>query len=205
MEFLITGIVLGLSAGTSPGPLFALVVSESLRGTTADGIKVALSPLITDAPIILLCYFLLRQIQDLPLLLGVISCIGGVYVLYLGIQSLRVQPAAFKVSGRRRTAALWKGVVTNAASPHPYLFWISVGTPLMMRALETGALHIVLFLAGFYVCLVGAKTILAVVSGQSKRFLNESILVHVNRVMGVILIVFSLLLFYQAFRFFLQL
>jgi threonine/homoserine/homoserine lactone efflux protein len=47
-----TGIVLGLSAGLSPGPLMTLVVAESLKGGASAGIRIALAPLVTDAPII---------------------------------------------------------------------------------------------------------------------------------------------------------
>ncbi len=41
-EFLISGIILGLAAGTSPGPLLALVFSETLKYGKKEGIKIAL-------------------------------------------------------------------------------------------------------------------------------------------------------------------
>lgn len=49
--FLISGIIFGLSAGISPGPLLALVISETLKFGRKEGIKVAIAPLITDIPI----------------------------------------------------------------------------------------------------------------------------------------------------------
>ncbi|MDY6953588.1 MAG: LysE family translocator, partial [Thermodesulfobacteriota bacterium] len=54
MDTLAIGIVLGLSAGFAPGPLLALVISQTLRHNAVEGLKVALAPLVTDLPIILI-------------------------------------------------------------------------------------------------------------------------------------------------------
>lgn len=51
LEFLISGIVFGLAAGVAPGPLLALVFSETLKYGKKEGVTVAISPLITDLPI----------------------------------------------------------------------------------------------------------------------------------------------------------
>lgn len=50
LDFLFLGIALGLSAGLSPGPLQAIVISETLLKGKKEGIKVALAPLLTDLP-----------------------------------------------------------------------------------------------------------------------------------------------------------
>lgn len=204
LEFLATGVLLGLTAGFSPGPLFALVIAESIRGTTFDGIKVALSPLITDAPVIFLCYFLLRQMSNLTVLLGIISCLGGSYVFYLAITTLRARPLSASDLPEKRLGSLWKGVLTNAASPHPYLFWASVGVPLMVRAFQTARSCVFLFLFGFYACLIGAKITIAVLTGQSKHFASPRLLTIINRVTGVILLIFSALLLHQGVQYLLE-
>ena len=55
----------------------------------------------------------------------------------------------------RRAAAV------NALSPHPWLFWATVGGPLLVQAGEESAALAVAFVAGFYVTLIGAKVALA--------------------------------------------
>ncbi|MEI6633029.1 MAG: hypothetical protein WCP22_04325 [Chlamydiota bacterium] len=57
--FLGVGVVLGLSAGLSPGPLLALVVSQTLAHGVREGVKVAFVPLVTDLPVILIALFVL--------------------------------------------------------------------------------------------------------------------------------------------------
>ena len=54
MFFITAGAALGLSAGFSPGPLLTLVLTETLHHGVKAGIRVALAPMITDAPIIVL-------------------------------------------------------------------------------------------------------------------------------------------------------
>ena len=87
--FLGAGIVLGLSAGLSPGPLLALVMAHSLRHGSREGAKVALAPLLTDLPIILIAVLILKQFSSIQIVLGVVSIIGGLFVTYLAYESLR--------------------------------------------------------------------------------------------------------------------
>lgn len=49
LYFLTVGTVLGLSAGFAPGPLLALVISETLRHGIPAGVRVALAPIIVSA------------------------------------------------------------------------------------------------------------------------------------------------------------
>ena len=89
--FWMIGTLLGLSAGLSPGPLLTLLVSETLRHDYRAGIKVAISPMITDLPIILLTVFILGQLSGFHSLLGVISLIGGLVLLSMGYKSFRLK------------------------------------------------------------------------------------------------------------------
>jgi hypothetical protein len=50
---LATGAFLGLSCGLAPGPLLALLLAQTLRHGPREGCKIALTPLVADAPIIL--------------------------------------------------------------------------------------------------------------------------------------------------------
>ncbi|MES9860524.1 MAG: hypothetical protein ABW157_19515 [Candidatus Thiodiazotropha sp. LLP2] len=71
------GIVLGLSAGFSPGPLLTLVISETLQHDIRAGIKVAVAPIITDLPIIIFSLFIINEISGLYNILGLISLLVG--------------------------------------------------------------------------------------------------------------------------------
>ncbi|MBG0789977.1 MAG: LysE family translocator [Desulfovibrionaceae bacterium] len=193
-HYLFLGMVLGLSAGFSPGPLLALVISETLRHDIGAGVRVALSPLVTDAPIILLTLLFLSQLSGFKSVLGAVSLAGGGFILYMGWESLRTRGVVVEVEDARPRSLL-KGVLVNALSPHPYLFWLSVGGSIMAGALERGIASLVAFLLGFYVCLVGAKVVTAVLAGRSKAFLQGKVYAWIMRVLGLALCLLGVMLF----------
>lgn len=195
--FLTVGTVLGLSAGFSPGPLLALVISETLRHGMQAGVKVALAPIITDLPIILLTLLVLSKLSHFHNVLGVISLAGGLFILFMGWQSIRTRGIDMNI-GDAAPKSLSKGVVANALNPHPYLFWFSVGAPAMAKALSLHINALLAFLVSFYAFLVGSKILLAVLVGRSKSFLAGRAYISTMRILGLILIVFALALFYEG-------
>ncbi len=79
-SFLLSGVVFGLSAGFAPGPLTALVISETLKYNAVEGAKVALSPLITDLPIILFIFLALSRLAGIDGFVGAISLCGAGFI-----------------------------------------------------------------------------------------------------------------------------
>lgn len=196
-QYVLIGAVLGASAGVSPGPLLTLVISETLVHDIRSGIKVAMAPLVTDVPIIGLTLFVLSRLSGFNNVLGMVSLVGGAVVMTMGVQSIRTRGITMDMS-KRRPQSLIKGVLVNFLSPHPYLFWLSVGTPIMMRAKAQHLLSAVAFVLGFYVLLVGSKIFLAVLVGKSKRFLTGRAYIYTLRFLGCLLCLLSIFLFKEG-------
>lgn len=194
LSFLTIGAMLGLSAGFAPGPLLTLIVSETLQHDIKAGIKVALAPLITDLPIIVITIFLLAKIAIFQNILGVISIAGGCFILYLGIKNIKIK--GIEIPENVITPrSLQKGILVNALSPHPYFFWFSVGAPTTMKALEQSLGSAISFIVSFYALLVGAKIMLAVLTGKSRAFLYGNAYLFTMRLLGIFLLVFAGILF----------
>ncbi len=192
-EFLTLGIVLGLSAGLTPGPLLALVISETMRHGIRNGLRVAVSPIFTDLPIILLTLFVLAQLSEFKSILGVISLAGAAVILYMGIESMTPKSIVLNVPAPE-PKSLRKGILVNLLSPHPYLFWLSVGGAIMNRALSQGYPALLAFIGGFYVALIGAKILLTVLVGRSRSFLSGTVYKYIMCLLGLILCFLALLL-----------
>lgn len=191
---LAAGIVLGLSAGLAPGPLLALVITQTIRHNSREGIKVAAAPLITDMPIILFSVLILESLAGFHFLLGLISLGGGFYVLHLAYASLRTSPLVLQDSGQQ-PRSLSKGVLINFLNPHPYLFWVTVGAPLILKAGADSLVSALIFILCFYLSLVGSKVSVAMVVGRSRGFLTGKGYVYVMRALGALLAFFALFLF----------
>ena len=201
IEFLSAGTLLGLAAGFSPGPLLVLVISETLRHNIKAGLKVSIAPLVTDVPIILISLLLLNRLTGFKPVLGCISILGGLFILYLGYESLKTRGIEFNLTSAG-TGSFRKGVITNALNPHPYIFYMTVGAPIIFKSLNQNILSTVLFVGSFLFLLVGSKVVLALVVERSRSFLRGPVYIWVMRILGALLLLFSLILFRDGFRLF---
>jgi threonine/homoserine/homoserine lactone efflux protein len=201
VTFLTTGIILGLSAGFAPGPILALVISETLNHDKRAGIKVALAPIITDLPIIVLTLFILSKLSGFHTVLGIISILGGCFILYLGFANLRTKGMSVRLDNVK-PKSLQKGIIVNLLSPHPYLFWVSVGGPLTVKAMQHSIIAAAAFITSFYVLLVGSKIGLAILVGNYKSFLQGRIYINTMRTLGFVLVILAIFLFRDGLKLF---
>jgi threonine/homoserine/homoserine lactone efflux protein len=198
-ELLLSGLFMGLAAGISPGPLLALVIGETIRHDRRMGIRVAIAPLMTDVPIVLLSVFLLSRVAGYRNVLGAISLAGAAFLGYLAWESLTSrgleagnpapQPRSFR-----------KGLVTNVLSPHPYLFWLTVGAPVVIRAGESSLTAALLYILGFYLLLVGSKVAVAFVVDRTKAWIQGRAYLWFVRALGAVLAVFAILFLRDGLR-----
>ena len=199
INFLTIGTILGLSAGFAPGPLLTLVISETLQHDIQSGVKVALAPIITDLPIIILTLFILAKLSNFHNILGIISLIGGFFILFMGYESIRTKGVELNLQ-ETKTKSLTKGILANALSPHPYLFWFSVGAPTMTKAMRQNIIAPLAFIGSFYALLVGSKILLAILVGKSKSFLGGNVYIYIMRFLGLVLCVLAFALFCDGLR-----
>lgn len=167
LSFFLQGAALGLSALATPGPLQTLLISETLQGGFKRGARITLAPLITDAPIIVLMLVILTQVP--PVVVRVLSIVGGLFVLYLAwglarqwragttgnVAVVETRPIGWK--------GLWRASVVNWLNPNPYLFWALVGGPTLIAALNQSLWSGLAFLIGMYGVFVGGMLSIVVV------------------------------------------
>lgn len=191
---------MGLNAGISPGPLLALVIAASLRSGLAGGLLVALSPLITDLPIIVLSVLLVGSLP--PEAARWVGTLGGLVVVWMGIQTIRSGRKAVLPSEGDSQAELrrelWRGVTVNALNPHPYLFWATVGAPALVSGWRESPLHALAFLVPFYVLLVGSKAAIAWLVSRQSGGLSQAWYRRTLQGSGVLLLAMGIWLVWQA-------
>ena len=189
--------MLGLAAGLAPGPMLALVLSSTLQGGFAAGARVAAVPLLSDIPVVPLCVLVL---DELPVtLVAAIGIAGGAALAVTGIRSLRAPPlAAAPVPARRDVG---RAVLVNLTNPHPWIFWIGVGGPVLLRAADRSGWAAAGFVAAFYGLLVGTKVLLAggVAAGR-RRLLASRGMRFATRGAAALLVAAGVLLVVEGVR-----
>lgn len=198
--YLSLGLSMGLNAGISPGPLLALVVTASLRSGFSGGLLVALAPLVTDLPIIVLSVLVVGNLP--PEATRWVGIMGGLVVLWMGVGAIRTgRSATLPGEGTLRSEPkreLWRGVVVNLLNPHPYLFWAMVGGPALVSGWRESPLHALAFLAPFYVLLVGSKIAIAFLISRKAGGLPQEWYRRVLQGSGVLLVAMGIWLALQA-------
>ena len=201
LPFLISGILFGLVAGISPGPLLTLVISETIKHNKKEGIFVASAPILTDIPIVLLSVFVLAKLSSFNLVLGTISISGALFIVYLAYESITTKGIELNLQ-KVKAQSLRKGIITNFLNPHPYLFWIAVGAPTILKGYRVNVLSVVFFILGFYLFLVGSKIMVALMVDKSKSFLKSNTYVYIIRTLGFILLIFSVIFIKDGLNYF---
>jgi threonine/homoserine/homoserine lactone efflux protein len=186
MELLLAGLALGAGAGLAPGPLQALVISVSLSRGFAAGARVAASPLLSDVVVIVVSLLVLRSIPERAV--AVLGVAGGLFVVWLGVEALRDAAAEVEAGPRSGGGSLLRGALVNLLSPHPWIFWLTVGGPLLVAAWADSAASALAFLLGFYLLLVGSKVVLAAVVAGGRRRLSPTALRRAHLGAGLLLL-----------------
>ncbi len=198
MDALLFGLSLGFVAGITPGPLMTLVMTATLERGFRAGMLTAVAPLLTDAPVILLSLVALRQLPA-PFL-PVVSVIGGLFIITLGVQtvlSAQKPREVGKIEGASGRDVL-RGVAVNVLNPHPWIFWVGVGGPFLLRSWAEAHWHAAAFLASFFVLIVGTKIAIAWATAHGRRFLNAVWYQRILAGCGLLLIGLGALLAWQG-------
>lgn len=199
VDSLVLGLTLGVAAGISPGPLLVLVIVQTLRSGLRAGVATALAPLASDAVVVVVTLLVLNSLPGW--ILPAIGVVGGGYVIWLAAETWRAAPRpigadATEPLGSR--AALRRALVVNLISPHPWLTWGTVLGPLVLTTAKDGLGLAVLFVAGFYLTLIGSKVVLALVVARSRRVVTGSAYRWVMRVAAVLLVVLAIALIWES-------
>ncbi|MEO1367537.1 MAG: LysE family transporter [Acidobacteriota bacterium] len=186
LEALITGWSLGLAAGFSPGPLLTLVVTATLERGLGAGARVALAPLLTDLPIVVTALLVSSVLP--PLALALLSLGGGVFVIYLGVDTLRRSRRPMPTADGGEMKDLWRGALVNVLSPHPWLFWLGIGGPQVVGLGRASTLGASGFIGLFYAALVGSKLVIAALVAGGRKSLGGAGYRRVVALCGLLLV-----------------
>lgn len=156
ISYIIQGMVLGLAAATSPGPLQAFFLHQTMRNGWRQTLPAALAPLLSDGPIILLVLLVLTRTPDWMVRFVRIS--GGIFLIYLAASSIfelrRGREHEIDIDNEYQSGIV-KAIITNLLNPNPYIFWGVVAGPILVSAWRLSKSYSVGFILGFYMTLVG--------------------------------------------------
>lgn len=90
------------------------------------------------------------------------------------------------------------GIAANFLSPHPYLFWISVGAPTFIKASKSSLNEGFAFILAFYLLLIGSKIIVAILSERFSKMFSGGKYFLIIRGLGILLIILAGVMLYDG-------
>ncbi len=172
---MLLAISLAFAAAIQPGPLQAYLLSSVAQRGWTRTLPGALSPLLSDAPIILAALFMLTRLPDAASRL--LQAAGGLLLLYFawrGYQDWRRGPAADMSGAGRGSRTLLEAIGVNLLNPNPWLGWSLVMGPALLAAWDISAATGIAFLVAFYSVLVGTTALIVLLFGTT-RFLSPAL------------------------------
>ena len=201
IQYFLQGMALGLPAAMTPGPFQTFLINQTLTGGWRRGAPIALAPLISDVPAVLITLFVLDRLPGN--FLKIISLVGGVFVLYMawGFWKHWRARSTFKTQESLQSGqsgGLWRGVIMNLLSPGLYAFWALVSGPILLSALQQSLFYGAAFLLGFYGTLIGGFLGIVFLFHQAYR-LGPKVVRILTLVSIIILVFLGGVLIYRGF------
>ncbi|MCG8349080.1 MAG: LysE family transporter [Chloroflexales bacterium] len=193
-ETLWLGLILGVGAAFSVGPIFVTIVQEAATHGFAASFRVILGSATADALLLvpaLAFSWLIASIAAASLWVGLI---GAAFFLYLSVEAVRDAWRLWHDANRPAAVAgwsFWKGVIGNLANPLTWTFWLATGIPTMLYAYKTsGWVGLALFTLVWFVVASGLEAVLALIVVRSQRIIGargQAIFTSCSALMFVVL------------------
>ena len=153
--FIGTVILVTVSGALAPGPLFfGLLLNGSKQGARA-GVSCAVGHTIIEFPLVIALALGLLAAASQPLIKTGIGLAGGVGLIGFGVLqvygTLKVQKAESANTSKLPANSLILGLAFSGLNPYFILWWLSIGSVLIVQALAFAAIAGILIMYASHV------------------------------------------------------
>jgi threonine/homoserine/homoserine lactone efflux protein len=172
--FLFSVVLISLSGVLLPGPLFAATMEKAAKRKTA-GLLIAVGHGIVEFPLMFLIYFWLSHFVIPDVVSITVGLVGGLLMIYMGFQTFRNRNKNNQKYASPKKDSLVAGIWTTAANAGFILWWLTIGTTLILNAQIFGLLGFSVFAVVHWLCDFVWYTVVAFIIFKSRRFWNEKV------------------------------
>lgn len=172
--FLGSVVALSLSGVMMPGPVTAVTVANGTRHKAA-GALVAVGHGVIELPVMLLIYFGLARLLDIDGVKIGVGLAGGILLMWMALQVFKVKPASFDENRDVRQGSIVGGLATTATNPYFFLWWATIGAPLLVDARAFGGGGVAAMGATHWICDAAWLFLVSWVVFKSKRWWTPSV------------------------------
>jgi len=172
--FLISVIFISLSGVMTPGPLFAVTIAKSFKDKMA-GVLISFGHGVVEFPLMFLIYLGFTLLKPGSLTYKMISLVGGLILIYLGVQTLKTRKETATESSYSKYGALVSGILATGANPYFILWWFTNGAALVINASIFDFIGFLIFAITQWSCDLLWNTFVSLTVFKSKRFWTKRV------------------------------
>lgn len=191
-QMVFLGFVIGLTGALAPGPTLVATINASINGDWMTGLKISLGHAIVELFIVILILFGLATIA-LPYT-PVIAGVGGIALIVFGVLTIMgSRQATMSTSPNQPVSNPYvAGLVTSAANPYFWIWWLSVGSAMVIAGLEGGLVLAGAFMIGHWTADTAWYTLVSSGVSQGRTFLSDTAYRKIMIFCGIFLILFGI-------------
>ncbi len=178
IQMLAVAFVIGLTGALAPGPTLVATVNSSLKTGWTAGPKVALGHALVELLIFILIVMGLAAAaqQRQQEYSHYIAIVGGLALIAFGLLTVKGSKDASLVSSAESKAEnpYIAGILTSAANPYFWVWWLSVGSALVIDGLQGSLVLASVFLIGHWGADFGWYTLVSASLDRGRSVLPET-------------------------------
>jgi threonine/homoserine/homoserine lactone efflux protein len=195
LEALLKGITFGLLLSISVGPVLFSIIKQSLNNGHRGGVAFVLGVSASDISLVLVSNLFTQLFNDLKTYKTEVGIAGCIFLVSMGIyflffKKIKVNEEGkqiFKFRKRDYARIFLSGYFMNTLNPSVFIFWITTSTAVINHTIQQ---RMVIFIACL-VWMLGTDFLKVFLAGKIRNRLTPHNIHILNRINGLILIVFG--------------
>jgi len=192
IQMIFLGFVIGLTGALAPGPTLVATINASIAGDWTTGLKVSLGHVIIELFLVILILLGLATVA-LPYT-AAIAGIGGIALIAFGSLTIAgSRKATMRISSPQTiTNPYMAGLVTSAANPYFWIWWLSIGSAMVIAGLQGGLVLVGALMIGHWSADTVWLTLVSTGVSKGRTIVSDSVYQKIMTLCGIFLILFGI-------------
>lgn len=205
-QIFLGSMMVAFSGALVPGPMLTLVITSVAQRGFWTSFFIVVGHSILELAVVASFYLGILKYLNNPIVLKVISALGGTFLIYMGVNilvsifrkkiKLNLDKTLYKnrIDGKNTFIITGKGILISLANPYWYVWWLSIGAAFMIKSVKFSFAGVSSFYIGHIIADFIWYLFIGFIISSGRRFLNQ-------KVYTGILVACSLFLFYLGVKF----
>ena len=197
-ELILKGLTFGLLLSISVGPVLFSIIKQSLNNGHKGGLAFVFGVSASDVSVVLICNIfteLFNSIKEYKTPIGIAGCVflvsmGIYFVFFKKVKVNEEGKQVLKFRKRDYIKTFFSGYLMNTLNPAIFIFWITTSTAIINHTTQQ---RIIIF-STCLAWMLGTDILKVLLAGKIRNRLTPHNIHIINRINGIILIVFGIAL-----------